>query len=264
MLSVRIFQAFSGDESGSFFHEFQTEENWVSPFQAGWKPPETFSFIMPENIEFTGAFDKDEDSSVSMVEEGVSRVFYVDIPSHKNNEQEVINIYIDSYRAFGDGSHPTTGICIDLLGRYLYGISEEKRSGLSVADAGTGSGILSIMTEKTGVEQIDAFDISPEAVRAAEINSVFNKSKINIELCDIEKFYKGESYDIVIANIVTDVFINNIKALLRLLKKEGTLIASGISAARADDAKACFISNGLKVKEIITWRGWLGFFLKLK
>ena len=69
--------------------------------------------------------------------------------------------------AFGTGSHPTTQLCLAALEDYV-------QPGMSVADIGTGSGILAIAAAKLGASPVVATDIEPPSVQIAADNAGVN------------------------------------------------------------------------------------------
>ncbi len=198
-----------------------------------------------------------DEAAVRVVREGGTRVFLVGAPASAG--PETVDILIDSFTAFGDGKHPTTELCVDFLGRHLSSIPREGRGRLAMVDVGTGSGILALMALKMGVGRVDALDLSPDAVRCARGNARLNGCSMRVDLSDVGRYDTGIAYDIVMANLVTDVIIQNIGALSRLLKKEGTMIASGISVGSAEKAGENFANHGFTAVKCAYWRGWTGF-----
>jgi len=136
-----------------------------------------------------------------------------------------IPIIIDPGMAFGTGSHPTTQLCLAVL-------EDTIRPGQSVADIGTGSGILAIAAAKLGAANVAANDIDSLAVKIARENAEVNGVHIAIE----ETAPTG-TYDIVVANILADVIIEMSQALKGLLQPGGVLIASGIIDTREADVQ---------------------------
>jgi ribosomal protein L11 methyltransferase len=63
---------------------------------------------------------------------------------------------------FGDLSHPTTRLVLQLMPPYV--------KGHPVIDIGCGSGILSLAAAAMGATKIDGYDIDPEAVEHAKSN----------------------------------------------------------------------------------------------
>ena len=79
---------------------------------------------------------------------------------HPDLAPDDIPIIIDPGMAFGTGSHPTTKLCLAALEDYV-------QPGQTVADVGTGSGILAIAAAKLGAARITANDIDTLAVKIA-------------------------------------------------------------------------------------------------
>ncbi|HPC41309.1 MAG TPA: 50S ribosomal protein L11 methyltransferase [Spirochaetota bacterium] len=174
-----------------------------------------------------------------------------------------LTVTIDPGHSFGDGRHATTWLCVKYLVERLAGIQREGRAGLSLLDAGTGTGVLAITAAKLGIRDIDAIDIYHHAVRCAESNRALNDCGwIRLHVSDIGAFDRGRTYDIVMANLVSDVIIANLEALIRLTRPGGTIIASGVSAGRHDDVRNRFGESGLELVGHTERDGWHGFFLR--
>jgi ribosomal protein L11 methyltransferase len=77
-------------------------------------------------------------------------------------------IEIDPGTSFGTGSHETTKLCILSLKKFM-------KKGYSVLDAGSGSGILSIIAKKLGAGEVLGIDIDPLATEASIENSRVNR-----------------------------------------------------------------------------------------
>ncbi|MEW6525285.1 MAG: 50S ribosomal protein L11 methyltransferase [Spirochaetota bacterium] len=138
-------------------------------------------------------------------------------------------IAINPKDAFGDGTHPTTRMCIQALESITETIAAEKRSLFSLCDIGTGTGIIAILAELFGFGTIDAFDIEPLAIQRAQENAGYNGcNKINFFVSDIAKVKSGTQYKIVAANLLSDIIEKNASAIVSLVEEGGTLIASGI------------------------------------
>lgn len=263
MFKVRIIPATTETRSdGAYLDEpIPFEGSFLWPSQ--WKLHIPFPF--PESFSDTAVAHADDELHeipILIIEEGISRLFLIDTP-HAVMNDETINLNIDSHYAFGDGKHPTTELCIHLLGKIVASIPPEKRDSLSFIDVGTGSGVLAIIAKKSGIGKVDAIDIVEDAVRCAKANARLNECALNIACNDIAQFKCVHQYDIIAANIVTDVFLKNTTSIVRLLKKNGYLIASGISTGSASLATACFIKHGLVIQEILFWRGWSGFIMQM-
>ncbi|MCP4350078.1 MAG: 50S ribosomal protein L11 methyltransferase [Desulfobacterales bacterium] len=147
-----------------------------------------------------------------------------------NPGQDETVLEIDPGMAFGTGTHPTTALCIGMIEKYL-------KPGNTFLDIGTGSGILMIAAAKLGAEKIWGTDTDEVAVEIAEKNLLLNKIKpekfrvANSNLADIVE----ERFDIVAANILSEVIIVLLDDVRNVLADKGIFICSGI-IKRAKDA----------------------------
>ena len=148
--------------------------------------------------------------------------------------------------AFGTGHHPTTKMCITL-------IKEVTKEGLRVLDLGCGSGILGITALKFGAKNCLSIDIENESVKATLKNSVDSKvlgiesqKQDLINSLDIEI-----KPDIIIANLNSYLFKGGIKNIIKCMKPDTKLIASGILIENYQELKNIFIENNLfEIKKI--------------
>ena len=126
--------------------------------------------------------------------------------------------------AFGTGSHATTYLCLETLEKI-------NLNGLSVLDAGCGSGILSIAAAKIGAQRVCGFDNDTFSVKNAlkniRINSV--NDKVIIEEAELETV-KVKPCDLVLANIMSSLLIPNLPIFRSFLRPHGTVIFSGLLA----------------------------------
>jgi len=133
-------------------------------------------------------------------------------------------IYIPANLAFGTGEHSTTAGCLRLL------VDIAPRSGdWNFLDAGTGTGILAIAACKLGASQVLAFDVDATAVRIARGNASINRIRgLRVMRADVLKHRAEESFDIVAANLYSDLFCSAAPNLWSAMKPTGRIIISGI------------------------------------
>ena len=87
--------------------------------------------------------------------------------------------------AFGTGDHATTSTCLRLLADFA---AERKKAGMewSMADLGTGTGILAMAAKVFGATRVYAMDFDPLAVRAARANFKRNGIRgVKLERADL-------------------------------------------------------------------------------
>jgi len=144
--------------------------------------------------------------------------FYIR-PDWKKEERSKINIIINPALAFGSGHHESTFGCILQLQKYL-------KKDDTLLDVGCGSGILGIVGSKLGAV-VDICDTDELAIKSAIENFKINSADVNLSWIGSVSQREAQ-YDMVVANIIADVLIMLSDDLIKSIKKDGTLILSGI------------------------------------
>ncbi len=153
-------------------------------------------------------------------------------------------ISIPPEMAFGTGDHATTSTCM----RFLVDIAKERKGkSWSVADLGTGSGLLAIGADKLGAAEVWGCDFDPFAVDVAKRNAGRNSTpEIVFDERDVLKWKpRKKGYDVVLANIFSTVLIKAWPTIARSLAKGGDLVVSGILASQAWDVFEAAAKEGL-------------------
>ncbi len=161
---------------------------------------------------------------------------------------------------FGTGSHATTRLCLTALEKLV-------QPGMRVLDLGCGSGILSIASILLGADRAYACDIDDKAVDVAYENAALNgvgRDRYTVRAGDVTSDSRlradmGDNYDIVVANIVSDVIINIAPSVRPLMREGGVFITSGIIDDRAGEVRGKLEENGFKVLEANQSEGWFSF-----
>jgi ribosomal protein L11 methyltransferase len=120
---------------------------------------------------------------------------------------------------FGDGSHPTTRLCLQAVRSLV-------RPGMRVLDFGAGSGILSIAAVQRGAVA-DAVEIDPAAIAHARENAALNA--VTFGLHQTLDTLPGP-YDLVVANILRKILLDHAEALCARQAPGGGLVVSGLVA----------------------------------
>ncbi|WP_309721088.1 50S ribosomal protein L11 methyltransferase [Armatimonas sp.] len=159
-------------------------------------------------------------------------------------------VEMDPGMAFGTGLHATTRLCLRALEQHVKG-------GETIADVGTGSGILAIAAILLGAKSAICTDIDPLAVRIAWENIERNKMIGTVEAVEATLPPPGQ-FDIVVANILPDVILGMADELIAATKPGGLLIVSGIIESRTEDVNAGLMGHGLKILAVETEGEWVG------
>ncbi|HEY5545187.1 MAG TPA: 50S ribosomal protein L11 methyltransferase [Gemmatimonadaceae bacterium] len=133
-------------------------------------------------------------------------------------------IVIDPGMAFGTGDHASTRGAVTLL-------QEVMREGMSVADLGSGSAVLSITAARLGAAIVWAIEIDPEA----QTNAAENVDRNAVS--DVVHLLEGDAavllpiiapVDVVTANILSSVIVELLPAMSAALNPGGFAVLAGI------------------------------------
>jgi len=165
-------------------------------------------------------------------------------------------ISIPPEMAFGTGDHATTSTCLRLL---VDVARERKGTAWTVADLGTGTGILAIAAHKLGAGETFACDFDPFAVAAAARNTVRNGTPavLTKEQDVLQWKPRKRGYDVVTANLFSTVLIDAWPVIAKALAPGGELIVSGILASQAWEVFTAAASNGLGFIRVIKKGKWV-------
>jgi ribosomal protein L11 methyltransferase len=153
------------------------------------------------------------------------------VPSwHVAPDPTAINLALDPGLAFGTGSHPTTKLCLEWL-------EANVGPGVSVLDYGCGSGILGIAALKLGAGEVLGVDIDPAALTAAADNAARNGARMRLAPSSAPL---DETFDRVVANILTNPLMLLAPLLTARLKPGGRLALSGVLESQAGQVIAAY------------------------
>jgi ribosomal protein L11 methyltransferase len=162
-------------------------------------------------------------------------------------------VTLDPGLSFGTGQHPTTSYCLTKLTAF-------SKPGASFLDIGCGSGILAISAAKLGYAPVEAFDFDPVAVRIAQGNTRRNRvdHKIHCRRQDLTKIplNSKKKFDVICANLISDLLIAESDRILNRLAREGHLIVAGILSTQFNEVQTAFEAKGMMLLDSKTEREW--------
>jgi len=163
-----------------------------------------------------------------------------------------IIIEIDPGMAFGTGTHPTTAMCIIMIENYL-------KEGASFLDMGTGSGILMVVAAKLGARYGLGIDKDEDATNVARKNLLLNNIQTDHFRVKTGKLFYGvkEKFDLVVANISTDIVVILLEGVREALAIGGTFICSGIIEENHYQVLEKMDAVGLEILETQIKEGWV-------
>lgn len=164
-------------------------------------------------------------------------------PARSSHYDRGTRIVLDSQGNFGTGYHETTRDC-------LYFILNHDFQGLSVADIGAGSGVLSIAAALKGASNIDTYDIQPverEILYQCELNGV---KPVNVVQSDLIKNKNriDKEYDWVFLNIGTQENMDILNAQRLLDCKNTAFICSGMLEWNFQVVESMFKNRGFRLE----------------
>lgn len=156
-------------------------------------------------------------------------------PSNKKYD-----IIINPEMSFGTGHHETTR----LMAKDLF---KHDLKNKTILDFGSGTAILSILSEKLGAKEVDAVEIDKNANQNANQNLVTNNCKaINIIDGDGDSI-PNKKYDYLLVNINRNTIIEEFTNFLEVMKKNSIVLFSGFFESDIDYITDLSIKSGLKI-----------------
>ncbi len=169
------------------------------------------------------------------------------------------HIILDPGLAFGTGTHPTTGLCLEWLIEHVYaGVSLSSRApssrapssrakrgiscnwhgdplsqapqddeGMRVIDYGCGSGILALAAVALGAQEVWAVDNDPQALEATRENARRNQCEHKIHPV-LPEALPELMVDLLVANILSKPLITLAPHFAAKVKPGGHLALSGV------------------------------------
>ena len=166
---------------------------------------------------------------------------------------------LDPGVAFGTGTHPTTQLCLESLEMRFYG----EPKGVTVADIGCGSGILSIGAMLLGAKEVVAVDTDYLAVKSTHSNCQLND--INLENVLVKEGSVAEvaalnkTYDGILCNILAEIIVQLFPQFNSITHDKSWAILSGILLEQADIIADVVESNGWTIATLWKRGQWCCF-----
>ena len=184
---------------------------------------------------------------------------------YEPKENEII-ITLDPGCAFGTGTHQTTQLCMKAIEKYL-------KKGDSMADIGTGSGILAICAKKFGASSVYGCDndetVIDVCIENARVNGITTPPPnplpqgagenipVIFELNTADKL--TEKYDFVCANILHNVLAEIMGDLKNIMKPKAKMVLSGILDEKKPVVLEAIEREDLTIVETIHQDQWVAF-----
>ena len=178
-----------------------------------------------------------------------------DITKLENKDSRII-INLNPGLGFGTGHHPTTKMMLEKIEEINF---DEK----TVLDFGCGSGILSIATQKMRASKVWSIDTDEFAIISSKEN--LRRSNLNVENLiegSIENLDNKLKFDVILANISSNIIMKYSNEMKRKLNQNGILIASGILSKNIEETLEKLQKAGFKLLSQTVEEEWECLVLK--
>lgn len=139
---------------------------------------------------------------------------------HQLRPEFPLEIVIDPKMAFGTGHHETTSMMMDMM---LDADLKRKK----LLDMGCGTGILAILAEKLGANNITAIDYDPVCYESTIENAAANNCVYIKALCGSKEAIPDTTFDVILANINRNILLDQMNSYGQVLKPGGEIYFSG-------------------------------------
>ncbi len=165
-----------------------------------------------------------------------------------------VEVLVDPGDAFGSGSHPTTRLCLEAVGRLVV-------PGCTVLDVGCGSGVLGVAAALRGAARVVAVDVDPAAVEATRQVAGANGAGAVLDVSDRSPDQVPGRFGLVLANLLVGVVEDMGPALADRTAPGGAVVVSGLLAGTEQVGRAV-AAVGHAVERVDELDGWAALTLR--
>ena len=159
------------------------------------------------------------------------------------------DIYIYPGMGFGTGGHETTYLCLKIFSE----LDLESYRKKECLDFGCGSGILGIAAQHLNDMTVDYYDIDQEALVNCKQNLELNNIELGHKLLlPNERSVIDKKYDLIFANILQNILLEEADFLCGGLRNNGKLIVSGLLRSQDQIIEKTYLDKNEKLKHIRT------------
>ncbi len=170
-------------------------------------------------------------------------------------------VFIYPGQGFGTGHHETTYLCLKLYSELIETLKSYKKK--NCLDFGCGSGILGIAAKKANNFYVDFVDIDRTALENTVQNIDINFNQENLSgnsLVLRDRFEIKKTYQLIFANILEFILIEEKELLCESLCLDGYLIISGILHNQEKNIMDAF--DALSMVQVLRRGDWSAILFK--
>lgn len=209
-----------------------------------------FNYYVEENLQEYRNWNKEWEDNLNIIKVTDKIVIRPSIKEYTPKENELV-ITIDPKMSFGTGEHQTTKLMLTMVEKYI-------KPGMTVLDAGTGTGVLVIAASKLGASYSLGFDIDEWCFENGNENIRLNNVEQNVEIKQAEiKDIEKKEFDLVLANIQKNILLEIVEDLKLRMKADGVLVLSGLLFNDENDIVKVYGEYGLKLTDKQQLDDWI-------
>ncbi len=175
-------------------------------------------------------------------------------PFHDKTKTKGIIVEIQPQMSFGTGHHQTTW----MMSKALLDLPQVPKN---ILDMGTGTGVLAILAEKLGAENILAIDIEDWSVENTKENAARNGAKGIVALHGDIDLIEGKIFDLILANINKNILKSHLKQYSNSLLTGGMLMLSGFFETDVDELVEAAKNENLTLQKVLNKETWAALIL---
>ncbi len=143
--------------------------------------------------------------------------------------------------------------------RLLEQLTRKWKNSWSLADLGTGSGILALAAKRFGARRVLAIDVDPIAISTAKANARRNGiDGVDFQLGDVRRWNSARWIDIMTANLFNELLTQ----ILPKLKESSWLILSGVLRAQEKEFLRALRRHKIDLVEVRRRGKWIAVLAK--
>lgn len=207
---------------------------------------ESYTYRTIENINWNETWEK----SFEPIQIGETCLIRASFHETKNLPNEII---ITPKMSFGTGHHETTYMMSEA-------ILAMELDGKSVLDMGCGTGVLAILAEKRGANNVLAIDYDDWAIENT-LENIVNNNCSHITVLKNDAEFTGE-FDCILSNINRNINLEMLAKYSKALKKNGSILLSGFYIHDVPDFEKGVSNYGLKIVKVYQKNDWACLLIK--